>query len=135
MIDLNSFTLALRQKRAKCLLNVNCVAPWKETDTLFLSNNTSLCLFLTNLKANYKVLSKLTSCRALRATLSDFNEFKRRLTTERTQHTLNRNLLWLNKSVLYKRQPLLEQEFVDAGIIYLSQLVGPNNDFFYHTMN
>ena len=29
----------------------------------------------------------------------------------------------------YKRQPLLEQEFVDAGIIYLLQLVGPNNDF------
>ena len=29
---------------------------------------------------------------------------------------------------MYKRQPLLEQEFVDAGIIYLPQLVGPNND-------
>ena len=62
MIDLNSFTLALRQKRAKCLLNVNYAAPWKEIETLFLSNNTILCLFLINLKANPKVLSKLISC-------------------------------------------------------------------------
>ena len=61
--------------------------------------------------------------------MSDFNEFRHRLTTEQTQNTLNHNLLRLNKSVLYKRQSLLEQEFVDAGIIYLPQLVCPNNDF------
>ena len=128
-IDLNSFALALRQKRAKCLLNMNYAALWKEIETLFLSNITIWCLFLTNLKAKHKVLNKLISCRALRATLRDFDEFKHRLTSKQTQNTLNHNLLWLNKSVLYKRQPLLEQEFVDAGIIYLLQLVGPNNDF------
>ena len=93
-------------------------------------HNTILCLFLINLKANHKVLNKLISYRALQATLSDFYEFKHRLKTEQTQNTSNHNLLWLNKSVLYKHQPFFEQEFVDAGIIYLPQLVGPNNDFF-----
>ena len=68
MIDLNSFALASRQKRAKCLLNMNYAAFWKEIETLLLSNNTILCLFLTNLKANHIVLNELISCRALRAT-------------------------------------------------------------------
>ena len=49
MIDLNFFALALRQKRAKCLRNVNYAAPWKKIETLFLSNITTLCLFLINL--------------------------------------------------------------------------------------
>ena len=72
---------------------MNYAAPWKEIETLFLSNNTILCLFLTNPKANHKVLNKLISCRALRATLSDFNEFKHRLTIEQTQNTLKHNFI------------------------------------------
>ena len=75
------------------------------------------------------MLNKLIFCQTSRGTLSDFNKFKRKTTTEQTQNTLIYNLLRLNKSVLYMRQPLLEQEFVAAIIIYLPQLVGPNNDF------
>ena len=94
MIDLNSFAHALRQKRAKCLLNMNYAAPWKEIETLFLSNNTILCLFLTNLKANHKVLNKFISCRALRATLSDFNEFRHRLIRQNKRKILRTTIYY-----------------------------------------
>ena len=45
MIESDLFVLGLKQKPAKCLLNVNYVAPWKEIKTLSLSNNTILCFF------------------------------------------------------------------------------------------
>ena len=44
MIDLNSFALALRQKRAKRLLNMNYASPWKEIETLCLST-IPFCVF------------------------------------------------------------------------------------------
>ena len=100
------------------LFDNNYSTAWKTLENLCIEENLFFCVLRPNIKLTNMLITKLAFLRFTRSSLPTL-----KTVVNVSEIPSGNNFLWLNKKVKYQDEPVLIEEFFNAGIFDFQQLL------------
>ena len=122
MLHSPAFITALYWKFMHVFLSDSAVPLWKDVEKPCVSDCILQYVLSSNLTLQHRLLQKLIPFRFLKMGIQAAK-------TLIPNNTEENKLLWLNKNVKCKRNPLFISKFINAGIYFHAQLLDENDNY------